>query len=143
MTLLISTRSFICYSLVYTIYVQWSTPQNIVIVGLPGASPPLPGWTAATKKIALPPLTLVLIFRLWTPPQVWPLAYDRIAEYRKEGVPRMAFAKGVSRTKNQMVVYAFLVRAASLAPYSSVLTGLCYLFATTGLNIYRPNLFVA
>ena len=92
MTLLITTFGFIFYSLVYTIYLKWSTPQNIVIGGLSGALPPLIGWTAVTNEISLLPLILVLIIFLWTPPHFWPLAIDRIDEYRKEGVPMMPIA---------------------------------------------------
>ena len=43
LTLLITTFGFIFYSLVYTIYLKWTTPQNIVIGGLSGALPPLIG----------------------------------------------------------------------------------------------------
>lgn len=143
MTLLITTFGFIFYSLVYTIYLKWSTPQNIVIGGLSGALPPLIGWTAVTNEISLLPLILVLIIFLWTPPHFWPLAIDRIDEYRKEGVPMMPIAKGVSRTKKEMLVYAFLLMAASLAPYFYGLTGLFYLFSTTALNIYFIYLCVA
>ena len=143
MTLLITTFGFIFYSLVYTIYLKWSTPQNIVIGGLSGALPPLIGWTAVTNEISLLPLILVLIIFLWTPPHFWPLAIDRIDEYRKEGVPMMPIAKGVSRTKKEMLVYAFLLLAASLAPYFYGLTGLFYLFSTTALNIYFIYLCLA
>ena len=143
MTLLITTFGFIFYSLVYTIYLKWATPQNIVIGGLSGALPPLIGWTAVTNEISLLPLILVLIIFLWTPPHFWPLAIDRIDEYRKEGVPMMPIAKGVSRTKKEMLVYAFLLLAASLAPYFYGLTGLFYLFSTTALNIYFIYLCVA
>ena len=143
MTLLITTFGFIFYSLVYTIYLKWSTPQNIVIGGLSGALPPLIGWTAVTNEISLLPLILVLIIFLWTPPHFWPLAIDRIDEYRKEGVPMMPIAKGVSRTKKEMLVYVFLLMAASLAPYFYGLTGLFYLFSTAALNIYFIYLCVA
>ena len=82
LTLLITTFGFIFYSLVYTIYLKWTTPQNIVIGGLSGALPPLIGWTAVTNEISLLPLILVLIIFLWTPPHFWPLAIDRMEEYK-------------------------------------------------------------
>ena len=84
LTLLITTFGFIFYSLIYTIYLKWATPQNIVIGGLSGALPPLIGWTAVTNEISLLPLILVLIIFLWTPPHFWPLAIDRIDEYKKK-----------------------------------------------------------
>jgi protoheme IX farnesyltransferase len=117
MTLLITTFGFIFYSLIYTIYLKWATPQNIVIGGLSGALPPLIGWTAVNNDISLLPLTLVLVIFLWTPPHFWPLAIDRLEEYKKEGVPMMPIAKGVSKTKKKMVVYAFLLLGASFGSF--------------------------
>ena len=136
LTLLITTFGFIFYSLVYTIYLKWTTPQNIVIGGLSGALPPLIGWTAVTNEISLLPLILVLIIFLWTPPHFWPLAIDRMDEYKKEGVPMMPIAKGVSRTKKEMVIYAVLLLGASLSPFFYGLTGYFYLISTTALNLY-------
>ena len=136
LTLMITTFGFIFYSLIYTIYLKWATPQNIVIGGLSGALPPLIGWTAVSNEISLLPLILVLIIFLWTPPHFWPLAIDRMEEYKKEGVPMMPIAKGVTRTKKEMVVYAVLLLAASLAPYFYGLAGIFYLATTTALNLY-------
>jgi protoheme IX farnesyltransferase len=136
LTLMITTFGFIFYSLIYTIYLKWATPQNIVIGGLSGALPPLIGWTAVSNEISLMPLILVLIIFLWTPPHFWPLAIDRMEEYKKEGVPMMPIAKGVTRTKKEMVVYAVLLLAASLAPYIYGLAGIFYLVTTTTLNLY-------
>ena len=143
LTLLITTFGFIFYSLIYTIYLKWSTPQNIVSGGLSGALPPLIGWTAVNNDISLLPLTLVLVIFLWTPPHFWPLAIDRLDEYKKEGVPMMPIAKGVSRTKKEMVVYAILLLAASLAPFFYGLTGYFYLISTTTLNLYFIYLCIA
>jgi len=143
LTLLITTFGFIFYSLVYTIYLKWATPQNIVIGGLSGALPPLIGWTAVTNEVSLLPLILVLIIFLWTPPHFWPLAIDRIEEYEKEGVPMMPIAKGVTRTKKEMIVYAVLLLGASLAPFFYGLTGYFYLISTTALNLYFIYLCIA
>ena len=143
LTLLITTFGFIFYSLIYTIYLKWTTPQNIVIGGLSGALPPLIGWTAVNNDISLLPLTLVLVIFLWTPPHFWPLAIDRMDEYKKEGVPMMPIAKGVSRTKKEMIVYSILLLAASLAPFIYGLTGYFYLVSTTLLNLYFIYLCIA
>ena len=143
LTLLITTFGFVFYSLIYTIYLKWTTPQNIVIGGVSGALPPLIGWTAVNNEISLLPLTLVLVIFLWTPPHFWPLAIDRMDEYKKEGVPMMPIAKGVSRTKKEMIVYSILLLAASLAPFIYGLTGYFYLASTTLLNLYFIYLCIA
>ena len=136
LTFLLTTFGFVFYSLIYTIYLKWNTPQNIVIGGLSGALPPLIGWTAVTNEISLLPLILVLVIFLWTPPHFWPLAIDRMEEYKKEGVPMMPIAKGVSRTKKEMLMYALLLTGASITPFLYGLTGYFYLISTVALNGY-------
>ena len=136
LTFLITTFGFVFYSLIYTIYLKWNTPQNIVIGGLSGALPPLIGWTAVTNEISLLPLILVLVIFLWTPPHFWPLAIDRMEEYKKEGVPMMPIAKGVSRTKKEMLMYALLLTGASITPFLYGLTGYFNLISTVALNGY-------
>ena len=96
-----------------------------------------------TNEISLLPLILVLIIFLWTPPHFWPLAIDRLDEYKKEGVPMMPIAKGVSRTKKEMIVYSVLLLGASLAPFFYGLTGYFYLISTTALNLYFIYLCIA
>ena len=109
LTLLITTFGFIFYSLVYTIYLKWTTPQNIVIGGLSGALPPLIGWTAITNEISLLPLILVLIIFLWTPPHFWALALYRSGEYAEAKVPMMNEVKGAEHTIFQSKVYCILL----------------------------------
>jgi heme o synthase len=65
-TLLAYTIFF--YVVVYTMWLKRQTPQNIVIGGAAGALPPVIGWAASTREIALPPFILFLIIFLWTPP---------------------------------------------------------------------------
>ena len=98
LTLLITTFGFIFYSLIYTIYLKWATPQNIVIGGLSGALPPLIGWTAVTNEISLLPLTLVLIIFLWTPPHSWALAIYRNQDYSNADVPMYPVKHGIQKT---------------------------------------------
>jgi len=55
----------------------------------------------------------------------------------------MPIAKGVARTKIEMVIYAVLLFGASLAPFLYGLTGIFYLVSTSLLNIYFIYLCVA
>jgi heme o synthase len=65
---------FLCYVLVYTVWLKRRTPQNIVIGGAAGAIPPLVGWAAVTGRTDLAAVALFLIIFLWTPPHFWALA---------------------------------------------------------------------
>ncbi len=119
--------SVIFYVLVYSIWLKRSTPQNIVIGGIAGSTPPLVGWAAAesdlqisTESVTLffesitemgslmPWFMFVLIF-LWTPPHFWALALYRSEEYGKVGVPMMPNVKGAERTLFEMKIYAILL----------------------------------
>ena len=46
LTAVLTFASMIGYAVVYTMYLKKATPQNIVIGGLAGATPPLLGWTS-------------------------------------------------------------------------------------------------
>jgi len=59
------------YVFVYTMWLKRRTVQNIVIGGLAGALPPAIDWAAVTGSLAVPPLVLVAIIFLWTPPHFW------------------------------------------------------------------------
>ena len=51
----------IFYSVIYTMWLKRFTPQNIVIGGAAGASPPMIGWAAVTGDITMMPILLFLI----------------------------------------------------------------------------------
>ena len=94
-----SLFSVLFYVFVYSIWLKRRTPQNIVIGGIAGATPPLIGWAAAAgdsiaggSMLALgspiPWVFFFLIF-LWTPPHFWALALYRSGEYGKVNIPMM------------------------------------------------------
>jgi len=82
---------FLGYTLMYTVWLKRSTPQNIVIGGAAGAVPPLVGWAAVTGSLALPALYLFAIVFYWTPPHFWALSLLMKDEYAKVGVPSPTF----------------------------------------------------
>ena len=72
------------YVLIYTMWLKRRTPQNIVIGGVAGSTPPLIGWAVASADYIdgtnpldlaspIPWMLFALIF-LWTPPHFWALA---------------------------------------------------------------------
>ena len=103
-----SAFSVLFYVLVYSMWLKRRTPQNIVIGGLAGSTPPLIGWAAAAgDSIAgsnmldlgspVPWMLFFLIF-LWTPPHFWALALYRSGEYGKVNIPMMNEVKGAQHT---------------------------------------------
>lgn len=94
------------YSIVYTIWLKRSTPQNIVIGGAAGALPPIVGWVAATGSINLTAFLIFMVVFLWTPPHFWALALNKNDDYKRAGIPMMPVVAGKAATHNQMLFYA-------------------------------------
>src|SRR6476646_7396082 len=97
------------YVVVYTLWLKRRTPQNIVIGGLAGALPPAIGWAAVTGSLGLPPLVLVAIIFLWTPPHFWALSLYRVDDYARARIPMLPVVSGKPETRRQIVIYTVLV----------------------------------
>ena len=103
------------YVFIYTMWLKRRTPQNIVIGGAAGATPPLIGWAGAAADSInsmnpfdlgspIPWMLFALIF-FWTPPHFWALALYRSGEYAKANVPMMNEVKGAKRTVTESKIY--------------------------------------
>jgi len=125
---------FLGYTLMYTVWLKRSTPQNIVIGGAAGAVPPLVGWAAVTGSLALPALYLFAIVFYWTPPHFWALSLLMKDEYAKVGVPMMPVVRGEEETRRQIVLYTILLVALTLLPVVGGLFGFIYLAAAIILD---------
>jgi protoheme IX farnesyltransferase len=124
------------YVFVYTMWLKRRTPQNIVIGGLAGALPPAIGWAAVTGSLGIPPLVLVAIIFLWTPPHFWALSLYRAEDYARARVPMLPVVSGKSETRRQIVIYTVLVVALGFAPVLMGFAGALYLAANAGIGLW-------
>ncbi len=122
------------YVLVYTRWLKRTTPQNIVIGGAAGAVPPLVGWAAATGNLTLPALWLFLIVFFWTPPHFWALALLIKRDYEAAHIPMLPVVRGERETTRQIVIYAFVLVAVTVAPFVAGTLGLFYVVAALVLG---------
>ena len=123
------------YAIIYTIFLKRATPQNIVIGGLAGATPPLLGWSAITGNITPEALLLVLIIFAWTPPHFWSLAIYRIEDYTKAKIPMLPVTHGIKFTKLCIVLYTLLLFAITLLPFAIKMSKLIYLATAVTLGL--------
>jgi protoheme IX farnesyltransferase len=135
LTAILTALSLLGYALIYTGFLKRATPQNIVIGGLAGASPPLLGWTAITGEISAGPLLLALIIYVWTPPHFWALAVHRKEEYAYAGIPMLPVTHGDRYTKLHILLYTAALLAVSLMPFSIRMFGLFYLLGALVLGL--------
>ncbi|MEC8353588.1 MAG: heme o synthase [Candidatus Thermoplasmatota archaeon] len=140
--------SVLFYVIIYTIWLKRRTPQNIVIGGIAGSTPPLIGWAVAAADYtnsmnpfdlgsAIPWMLFALIF-LWTPPHFWALALYRSGEYAKADVPMMNEVKGAEHTIFQSKIYCVLLLMLGSVPCFWPESGLPLLWAfiAGGLTIW-------
>jgi protoheme IX farnesyltransferase len=139
LTALLTFLSLFGYAVVYTKYLKRMSPQNIVIGGAFGATPPLLGWCAITGEIHPYALLLVLIIFVWTPPHFWPLAIARQDKYQKIyedfRIPMLPVTNGVDHTLLQILLYSVLLLIVTLLPYLTGMSGLIYLATVVPLGL--------
>jgi heme o synthase len=130
----LALSGFVGYTLVYTVWLKRSTPQNIVIGGAAGAVPPLVGWAAATGGLDWTALYLFAIVFYWTPPHFWSLSLLMKSEYEKVGVPMMPVARGERETRKQILLYTLLLYAVTQLPFCAGGFGGIYLACSMALG---------
>lgn len=136
LTAVLTFASMIGYAVVYTMYLKKATPQNIVIGGLAGATPPLLGWTSVTDSIDPYGVILVLIIYTWTPPHFWALAIHRRDDYAKVNLPMLPVTHGIEFTKYSILGYTILMFMVTLLPYLTYMRGEIYLVSAVLLGLY-------
>ncbi len=114
------------YAVFYTLFLKRATPQNIVIGGAAGATPPLLGWVAVCNEMHPYAWLLVLIIFTWTPPHFWALAIYRQQEYANAHIPMLPVTHGVFFTKLCIVLYTCLLWAVTLLPFAVGMSGFLY-----------------
>jgi len=135
LTAWLTLASLVGYAFIYTMFLKHATPQNIVIGGLAGATPPLLGWTAVTGEIHHNALLLVLIIFAWTPPHFWALAVHRKDEYAKAKIPMLPVTHGEYYTKINILLYTLLLIVVTTMPYLTGMFGWLYLVSSLLLGL--------
>jgi protoheme IX farnesyltransferase len=135
LTAILTFLSLFGYAIVYTLYLKRATPQNIVIGGIFGATPPLLGWCAMTNEVHPYALLLALIVFVWTPPHFWALAIARREEYAKVNIPMLPVTHGPEFTRLQILLYTILLMIVTLLPYLTGMSGLIYLVSAVMLGL--------
>ena len=135
LTMWLTLATFVGYAVVYTVVLKPLTPQNIVIGGASGAMPPVLGWAAVAGEVTLEPLILALIIFLWTPPHFWALALYRVEDYRRSGLPMLPVTHGSEFTRLQVLLYTWVLFAATLLPFTFRMSGWIYLVAALALGV--------
>jgi protoheme IX farnesyltransferase len=112
-TALLAVLANLSYVLAYTPLKQRS--HHALLVGaVPGAMPPLLGWTAATGRIDVAGMVLFGVLFLWQVPHFLAISIFRRTDYARAGLKVMPNTSGMKATKHGIVRYTFALVAVSL-----------------------------
>jgi protoheme IX farnesyltransferase len=132
----ISLLTVFLYVLVYTPLkrISW---WNTVIGAIPGALPPMGGWTAATNELDAGAWILFLILFVWQHPHFYAIAWMYKEDYARGGFKMLPVVHpdGI-RTFRQTLGFSVLMIPVSLLPYYYGIAGEVYAFGVTGLGIW-------
>lgn len=124
------------YVLVYT-PLKTRTSASTAIGALPGALPPLMGWTAAANEISLAAWALFAMQFLWQFPHFFAIAWLYREDYAKAGILMLPVVEPDGRlTARQIVLFAIMLFPVSLAPFFLGLSGFVFAAGAVLLGIW-------
>jgi protoheme IX farnesyltransferase len=112
----LAAATIVFYILVYT-PLKRVTTLNTIIGAVPGALPPLIGWTAARGSINAEGLTLFAILFLWQMPHFLAIAWLYREDYAQAGFKMLSEGdESGAVTGRQAVIYSLALLVVSLLP---------------------------
>lgn len=127
-TTILGLVAFASYVFIYTPMKRHSS-LALYVGGVPGAIPPLMGWTAVTGELGWGGWALFALLFAWQLPHFIAIALMHRADYTRGGLQVLTVAHGERSARRQLVATTLLLVAVSLAPWFLELGGALYLLA--------------
>jgi protoheme IX farnesyltransferase len=133
---LVAAATFISYVCIYT-PLKRRTPLNTLVGAVPGALPPLIGWTAVRGSLDPEALVLFFIIFLWQVPHFLAIAWIYREDYARARLKMLPVLDPAgARTGRQMVTYCIALLPVSLAPVVFGGAGPFYLTGAALLGVF-------
>lgn len=127
LTALLGILTVVMYAAVYTPLKRLTT-FNTLVGGIPGALPPLMGWTAAQNHVGMGGMLLFALLFFWQLPHFLALAWMYKDDYRRGGFQMLSLVDASGETCfRQVWIQSLLLGVVSLFPYLYGLAGEIYL----------------
>lgn len=133
LTAALALASLLLYVLAYTPLKRRST-WALVVGAVPGAIPPLMGWTASTGHIEAPGLALFAVLFVWQIPHFIAISIFREDEYARAGLKVVPVERGLDGARRRIVLWSLAQFAASLLVVQAGVAGRFYLGAAFALG---------
>ena len=136
LTAFLGLTVIIGYVLLYT-PLKSITPASTAIGAIPGAMPPLMGWTASADEIAIGGWALFTFLFLWQFPHFLAIAWMYKEQYAKAGILMLPVVEPEGKiTARQIVLFSIMMVPVSLAPFFLGFAGWYFLTAAAILGIW-------
>jgi len=137
LTCILSLVTILLYLFLYTPLKRKSW-LNTSIGAIPGAIPPLGGWTAATNSLEWGGIAVFLILFFWQHPHFYSIAYMYKEDYKKAGLQMLpVIDNGIKRTVLHIFLHALILIPISTLPFFLGVSGRVYFVGAYILsNIY-------
>lgn len=126
LTAALAAVAFLSYVLVYT-PLKARSSSAMLVGAVPGALPPLMGWTAMTDRIDLAGLVLFGILFFWQLPHFIAIALFRKDEYAAAGLKTVPLEKGDANSRLQIMGFLIVLLPLTVMPWALHLAGVGYL----------------
>jgi protoheme IX farnesyltransferase len=124
LTVTLSVLSMVLYSFVYTPLKRVGSVA-VFVGAIPGALPPLLGWTAVRGEITHEALIIFGIQFIWQFPHFWAIAWLADDDYKKAGFKLLPFGgKKDFNTAVQIMIYTLFLLPLGLLPAKFGITGI-------------------
>ncbi|MBI3823185.1 MAG: protoheme IX farnesyltransferase [Planctomycetes bacterium] len=132
----ITAATFLSYVFIYT-PLKRKTTLNTLVGAVPGALPPVIGWTAMTGTLDTPALVLFLIVFIWQVPHFLAIAWMHREDYARAGLQMLPVIDGDgSATARQMMLYTLALIPISLLPVLFGGASMMYGFGALGIGVF-------
>jgi protoheme IX farnesyltransferase len=131
---LLAAFALAVYVLAYT-PLKRRTTLSLLIGAVPGAIPPLQGYTSITGQIDIAGLVLFGILFLWQIPHFLAIAIFRRDDYARAGLKVLPVERGDRATRRQIVGYLVALVAVSVLPFALGMAGPIYLASALCLGL--------
>lgn len=124
---LVTLTTLVLYLVVYT-PLKRVTPKSTIVGAVPGALPPMIGWTAATGALDVEAWALFAILFVWQMPHFLSIAWIYRDDYATAGYPVLPAVQpdGARRAVWQIVAYSLVLIPVSLLPTALGVAGYHY-----------------
>ena len=127
-TTALAAFTLVSYVCVYT-PMKTRSPASTIVGAIPGALPPLGGYTAAAGALGLPGLALFAILFVWQLPHFFAIGWRHRVDYAKAGVVILPVVDPTGRsTARQTLLWTAVLLPVSLLPSLVGTAGFAYAF---------------